>query len=187
MDYEAVLNRGLDLLADGEEDGAERVFQSIIDHLKGRLDKTGADLDRYYYWGRALTAMEEYEQALLKFEKALKIDPGHEPTLWETASIFLHDMERPESAQSLLKEKLLPKSPGNPLYEEALKAAEFLVRLKKSPPPEAGGAKPGKDGKPKEKSAGIGEDEADEEGELRESGDSEGEDWEPDGDFGPKL
>jgi tetratricopeptide (TPR) repeat protein len=146
MDYEATLNQALDLLADGEDRKAERLLQGIIDHLKPRLTGSDADLEQYYFWGRALTAMDEPEQALLKFEKALAIDPSHEPSLWETASIFLHDLDRPESAVALLKEKLLPASPGNAMYAESLKAAEFALRLKKSPPP-AGGKAPDAEGK----------------------------------------
>jgi tetratricopeptide (TPR) repeat protein len=139
MDYETTLNQALDLLADGQDRKAERLLQGIIDHIKARLTGSDADLEPYYFWGRALTAMDEPEQALLKFEKALAIDPSHEPSLWETASIFLHDLERPESAVVLLKEKLLPANPGNAMYAESLKAAEFALRLKKSPPP---GSKP---------------------------------------------
>jgi tetratricopeptide (TPR) repeat protein len=137
MDYETTLNQALDLLADGEEKKAERLLQGIIDDLKPRLAKDDGDLDRYYYWGRALTAMDEPEQALLKFEKVLQLDPEHEPSLWETASIFLHDLDRPESARLLLAEKLLPMSPKNALYEESLRAAEFALRLRKEPPPGA--------------------------------------------------
>lgn len=179
MDYEAALNQSLDLLADGEERKAERALQGIIDHLKGRLDGTREDINRFYYWGRALTAMEEYEQALLKFEKVLNLDPEHEPSLWETASIFLHDLDNPESAQALLSGKLLPKSPGNPLYEEALKAAEFLLRLKKSPPPEAGGAKPRGTG-----GAAVADRKDAADGDAE---DSDGDGWAPDEDMGPKL
>ncbi len=143
MDYEATLNQALDLLADGEDAKAERILQGIIDHVKARLTRTGSDLGFHYYWGRALTAMDEPEQALLRFEKALEIDPGHEPTLWETASIFLHDLDRPESAAALLKENLLPSNPDNPLYVEALRLAEFTLRLRKEPPPGSVGSASG--------------------------------------------
>ncbi|GEM_PF-5301891 len=143
MDYEAVLNQALDLIADGETRKSERLLQGIIDHLKGRLDGTNGDISRYYYWGRALTAMDEPEQALLKFEKVLSLDPTHELSLWETASIFLHDLEKPESAKVLLVEKLLPMNPGNALYQESLRAAEFAARLKKEPPTGTPGTKPG--------------------------------------------
>lgn len=121
-------------MADGEDRKADRMLQGIIDHVKSRMAGTDEDLDRHYYWGRALTAMEEPEQALLRFEKALQIDPDHEGTLWETASIFLHEMERPESARALLADRLLPMSPDNALYRESLAAAEFALKLKKDPP-----------------------------------------------------
>jgi tetratricopeptide (TPR) repeat protein len=134
MDYEITLNQALDLLADGEQRRADRLLQSIIDHAKARLTGSDEDRDRHYYWGRALTAMEEPEQALLRFERALQIDPSHELSLWETASIFLHELDRPESARLLLAEKLIPASPDNALYRESLQAAEFNLRLRKDPP-----------------------------------------------------
>jgi tetratricopeptide (TPR) repeat protein len=134
MDYEASLNQALDLLADGEDRKARQLLQGGVTHVKANLTDSEADLERFYYWGRFLTAMEEYEQALLKFEKALRIDPAHEGSLWETASILLHDMDRPELAKALLAEKLLPLQPANPLYEEALREAEFLLRIRTQPP-----------------------------------------------------
>ncbi|HLP40105.1 MAG TPA: tetratricopeptide repeat protein, partial [Fibrobacteria bacterium] len=78
MDYERSLNQALDLLADGEDKKARTLLQGGVNHVKEHLAGSDADLERYYYWGRFLTAMEEYEQALLKFEKALRIDPAHE-------------------------------------------------------------------------------------------------------------
>ena len=144
MDYESTLNHALDLIADGDQRRADRLLQGIIDHAKARLAGTPEDVDRYYYWGRALTAMDEPEQALLRFERALQIDAAHEPSLWETASIFLHELDRPESARALLAEKLLPMSPGNALYRESLHVAEFNLRLRKEPPdPDGGGAAKG--------------------------------------------
>jgi tetratricopeptide (TPR) repeat protein len=134
MDYEIALNQALDLLADGEQRRADRLLQGIIDHAKARLTGSPEDLERHYFWGRALTAMEEPEQALLRFERALQIDPAHELSLWETASIFLHELDKPESARAILAEKLLPASPDNALYRESLRAAEFALRLRKEPP-----------------------------------------------------
>lgn len=134
MDYETTLNQALDLIADGEDRKADRMLQGIIDHAKARLSGTPEDIDRHYFWGRALTAMEEPEQALLRFERALQIDPEHEGSLWETASIFLHELEKPESARALLAEKLIPMSPDNALYRESLTAAEFALKLQKHPP-----------------------------------------------------
>ncbi len=137
MDYEASLNQALDLLADGEDRKAERALQAIINEIKAHLTGNDADMNRYYYWGRCLTAMDEVEQALLKFEKVLGMDATHEGALWETASIFFHDLDRPESAQPILKEKLLVLYPDNELYQESLRAVEFALRLRKRPPPSA--------------------------------------------------
>lgn len=135
MEYETTLNQALDLLADGEEKKAGKILQSCIDDIKKNLKHTDDDLMRYYYWGRCLTAMEEVEQALLKFEKVLKIDPDHEASLWETASIFFHDMDRPENAEPILAERLLKIDPENELYIESLQAVRFALKLRKSPPP----------------------------------------------------
>lgn len=176
MDYESTLNQALDLVADGEQRRADRLLQGIIDHAKARLAGTADDVDRHYYWGRALTAMDEPEQALLRFERALQLDPGHEPSLWETASIFLHELDRPESARAILAEKLLPLSPSNALYQESLRAAEFALRLRKEPPPTsapAKGAAPRDPAAEKERAAAL-EREADDL--LREAGEDEEED-----------
>ncbi len=135
MDYEATLNQALDLLADGEEKKAGRILQTCIDTIKKNLTGTDSDLIQFYYWGRCLTAMEEAEQALLKFEKALAINPNHEGSLWETASILMHDMERPESAKPILAERLIKLFPENELYQESLRVVEFSLKLRKSPPP----------------------------------------------------
>jgi tetratricopeptide (TPR) repeat protein len=149
MDYEIALNQALDLLADGEQRRADRLLQGIIDHAKSRLTGSDEDRDRHYYWARALTAMEEPEQALLRFERALQIDPGHEASLWESASIFLHELDKPESARVLLAEKLVPLSPDNTLYRESLQLAEFTLRLRKDPPkPAAGAGSAGRKGGP---------------------------------------
>ena len=141
MDYEASLNKALDLLADGEDAKAHRILQAGIDHVKTRLaGKAPAETPPlreeylHYYWGRFLTAMEEPEQALLKFEKALKINPGQEGSLWETASLLLHELDKPELAKRLLSEKLLVLFPANPLYREALAESEFLLRVRQAPP-----------------------------------------------------
>lgn len=134
MDYEASLNQALDLLADEEERKAHALLEAGIKHVKASLNGGDEDLGRYYYWGRFLTAMEEYEQAMLKFEKALRLDPDHEGSLWETASILIHDLDKPDLAKTLLKDKLIPLHPDNPLYIETLKEAEFLLRVKAKPP-----------------------------------------------------
>ena len=132
---EELLNAAMDLMADFRDDEAEELLEKLIARLKSGINATATDADRYYYWGRALTLLEEQEQALLRFENALQIQPEHEGSLWETATLLLYELERPEAAKVILEQKLLVLQPGYPLYEEALKASETLIRLKAKKPP----------------------------------------------------
>jgi tetratricopeptide (TPR) repeat protein len=128
MDAEQALNKAMDLIADFREDEAETTLQALIQALKSDMDATPADADRQFHWGRSLYLLEEPEQALLRFEQALQIRPDHEGALWETVSILLHDLDKPESAKIILEQRLLPLRPNHPLYAEALAAAETLIR-----------------------------------------------------------
>jgi tetratricopeptide (TPR) repeat protein len=130
-DIEELLNKALDLMADFRDDEGEEEINALIQRLKADMDATVGDADRYYYWGRGLSLLEEPEQALLRFEKALQIKPDHEGALWETVTLLLYELERPEGAKAVLVETLLPLRPGYELYEEALAAAHTLIRLQK--------------------------------------------------------
>ncbi len=133
-DIEELLNKALDFMADFRDDEGEEEITALIKQLKSGMDATVGDADRYYYWGRGLSLLEEPEQALLRFEKALQIKPDHEGALWETVTLLLYELERPEGAKAVLEETLLPLHPGYELYEEALAAAETLIRLQKVKP-----------------------------------------------------
>jgi tetratricopeptide (TPR) repeat protein len=126
---EETLNNAMDLLADFRDDEAEEVINKFIGSLKSGIDGTVGDADRHYYWGRGLSLLEEPEQALLRFEKALQINPGHEGALWETTTLLLYELERPEGAKAILEQSLLPLRPGYALYVEALAASESLIRI----------------------------------------------------------
>ena len=131
---EETLNNAMDLLADFRDDEAEEVINEFIGSLKSGIDGTVADADRHYYWGRGLSLLEEPEQALLRFEKALQIKPDHEGALWETTTLLLYELERPEGAKAILEQSLLPLRPGYGLYVEALAASETLIRLQGARP-----------------------------------------------------
>ena len=124
----------MDLMADFRDKEAEAELNNLIARLKSRMNATVIDADRYYYWGRGLSLLEEPEQALLRFEQALQLMPDHEGALWETVTLLLYDLERPEGAKSILEQRLLPLQPGYGLYEEALAASETLIRLKTAKP-----------------------------------------------------
>ncbi|HAO99016.1 MAG TPA: hypothetical protein DCQ83_03110 [Fibrobacteres bacterium] len=127
-EIEELLNGAMDLMADFREDEAEEIINTLIAQLKSKMNSTPEDADRYYYWGRSLALLEENEQALLRFEKALKAKPDHEGALWETTTLLLYELDRPEGAKAILEQSLIPLFPGNELYTEALAAAETLIR-----------------------------------------------------------
>ena len=134
MNGEKALNQAMDLIADFRQSEAEEVLQGLIGDLRDGMDGTVADADRHFCWGRALYLLEEPEQALLRFEQALQILPDHEYALWEMASILLHDLDKPESAKSLLEQRLMRLRPSHPPYAEALAAAETLIRRREGRP-----------------------------------------------------
>jgi tetratricopeptide (TPR) repeat protein len=133
-DPEKILGDAIDLLADGRDAEAEDMLNAFILTLKGSMNGTEADAERYYYWGRALALQEEWEQALLRHESALQLKPNHEGALWETVGILMDALEKPESAKSVLEQRLLPLQPKNEDYLEALASAEALVRRRDGRP-----------------------------------------------------
>ncbi len=127
-DPEEILSDAIDLIADFREEEAAEMLNAFTAALKASMNGSDADAERYYYWGRALEIQEEWEQALLRFESVLRIRPEHEPSLREIAMILLDALDRPESAKTILTEKLLKLNPGYPEYVEALASAEALIR-----------------------------------------------------------
>ncbi len=136
MNYAEILNQAYDAFADSEDKKAERLLQSIMDHLKKNLNGSDEDANRYYYWGLCQTAIEEYEQALLKFETVLQWQPEHEDALWQIASIFIYNMEKPASAKTIVLDKLLKLNPEDERYKEAADWIRFYEKKPKMPPPD---------------------------------------------------
>jgi tetratricopeptide (TPR) repeat protein len=128
VDPEQILSDAIDLIADEREVEAGVMLDAFIATLKGAMNGSDADALRHYYWGRALALMEEWEQALLRYEGALQVDSNHEESLREIAFILLDELDRPESAKAILEERLLKLNPGAPEYVEAVASAEALIR-----------------------------------------------------------
>ena len=134
VDPEKILSDAVDLIVDGREAEAEEMLNAFIAALKGAMNGADADAQRHYWWGKALTLQDEWEQALLRFERALEIDPDHKDALWETATILMDALDKPESAKTILQERLLKLDPGNADYAEALASAETLIRRRDGKP-----------------------------------------------------
>ncbi len=128
MDYEETLKKAYDLIADFEDAEAYELLETCIADIKKTLSGTQKDADRYYYWGLCLSAMDEPEQALLKFELAIGLDPQHESALWEVVSTLLYELDKPDSAKVILEERLLKAFPENEKYQEALRLADLALR-----------------------------------------------------------
>jgi tetratricopeptide (TPR) repeat protein len=133
-DPEQILGDAIDLIVDFREEEAEEMLNAFTAALKAAMNGSDADAQRYYYWGRALALLDEWEQALLRFESALHVLPDHEPSLWETAMILMDELDKPESAKTILQERLLKLKPHNPAYKEALASAEALIRRRDGRP-----------------------------------------------------
>lgn len=133
-DPEQLLSDAIDLIADEREEEAEALINAFTAALKSAMNGSDADAERYYWWGRALSLLDEWEQALLRYESALQINPDHEASLWETAVILMDERDKPESAKTILQERLLKLKPGHPEYTEALASAETLIRRRDGRP-----------------------------------------------------
>ncbi|MEK7392845.1 MAG: hypothetical protein AAB214_09785, partial [Fibrobacterota bacterium] len=98
---------------------------------KLRLLSVGAHrVTALHLWALSLGVMEEWEQALLKYEQILSIEPSDEDALWESAQILLRQLEKPESARTLLSERLLPIS-RLPEYVDALRECEAALGIER--------------------------------------------------------
>jgi tetratricopeptide (TPR) repeat protein len=140
-DPEKILGDAIDLIVDLRQEEAEELINAFTAALKAAMNGSDADAERYYWWGRALSLLDEWEQALLRFEGAIQINPDYEAALWETAVILMDELDKPESAKAILEERLLKLKPGHPDYVEALASAEVLIRRRDGRP-----LKPWKDG-----------------------------------------
>lgn len=133
-DPEQILNDAIDLLADDRQEEAETLLHAFAASLKAAMNGSDADAERWYFQGRALALLDEWEQALLRYESALQVKPDHKEALWETAVILMDELDKPELAKTLLVERLLKMEPGNESYKEALASAEVLIRRRDGRP-----------------------------------------------------
>jgi tetratricopeptide (TPR) repeat protein len=119
----------IDFCADGQDRRAVVLLEKSNQKL--RLLSVGAHrVTALHLWALSLGVMEEWEQALLKYEQILSIDPADEDALWESAQILLRQLEKPESARTLLSERLLPIS-RLPEYVDALRECEAALGIER--------------------------------------------------------
>ena len=130
MDYNSQICIAMDMQADGKDSEAYNILQQCITSIK----KSGQSENLpngFYFWGMCLHLMDEPEQALLKFEKAVQVEPDHEKSLWQITSILFYNQQSAQPALSILENKLLKINPDNPEYLEIL--SDIKSYLKHTP------------------------------------------------------
>ena len=134
MDSEKKISDAIDLMADGKDAEAEKLIKLCLEHFRALSLSGEAVAADHFHWGICLEIQEEFEQALLKYEKALEQDPKHEPALWKIASVLMYDLGKADLAVTILEEKLIPGNPDNQEYKEALvDAKSYLAKAQVKP------------------------------------------------------
>jgi tetratricopeptide (TPR) repeat protein len=128
MDMETLLNQAMNWMAEGRQGEAEILVQSGIDEVQKAIDGTPDDALRHYQIGRMLSVLEEPEQALLRYERALNLLPDHAESLFEMARTLFRDLEKPEMAKTLIEGRLLT-SGNKPEYRELLGEVDATLRM----------------------------------------------------------
>jgi tetratricopeptide (TPR) repeat protein len=118
--FEPLISKSLDLLADDEREEAYCLLQRCIAEAKSNIHNKKEELESYFAWGMCLNIMEEYEQAILKFEKVLQYNREYEDALWQISSILFYNLGKAETAKIILEERLIKQHPDNPLYKNTL-------------------------------------------------------------------
>lgn len=133
MNPNDTISNAIDLMADGENDQAEDLLNDCIAYIKEQI-KSKADSMHYYHWGMCLYILDEFEQAMLKFEKAIEMNPALEDAYWRITSILFYNLQNPESAKTILEQRLLEMNPKNEMYLECFRDIQSVLSRRKENP-----------------------------------------------------
>lgn len=133
LKYKEKINEAIDFYADDNLERFDTLIKEIVKRLKDDLKEIHASDNKdsriiaqiHYTWGFVLALNNEAEQALLRYEEALKNDPKNDEIVWEMVQIFLNQLYTPEPARKLLEERLLKNDPKNQEYKDALVLAKM--------------------------------------------------------------
>ncbi len=127
MIFNEEIGRAIDLIADGKQEEAEFRLQQCIQSIKSNIHKNMHVADCYLAWGVCLSIQEEYQQAVLKFEKVLELEPNHEEALWQIVTTLWYNLASPEAAHSILMKRLIHLYPKKSRYRQLQKEIEHYL------------------------------------------------------------
>ncbi|MGL1901446.1 MAG: tetratricopeptide repeat protein [Fibrobacterales bacterium] len=130
MKFEDEIGRAIELMAEEQHTDAETLFYEIIGMIKAELSHDTHNRELLHQWAICLSCMDEYEQALLKYERIVSIDV-HDKDAWFQICSLLLTLERPQEAEHILEEKLIPLDPENEEYKEALATAKLTLKIER--------------------------------------------------------
>ncbi len=130
MNYHDSLCKAIDTLVLHGSEAAENELIPYFDSLKKELKDSperAREIELLDWWGQGLEVLEEYEQALLKYQRIIEIDWSNKEVLFRMAQLFMHALQKPKHAISILEDKLLKWEPENEEYLNALEEAQLGV------------------------------------------------------------
>ena len=134
MNYHDQLCQAIDLLAQDQDDAAHTLLEQTISEIKRFLPEAVDACPLYLAWGQALELLEEPEQALLQYEKALQSNPDFEEAWAAMATLLIEELDRLEEAATLIQARLLPlESDQHQRYQEMLDRIEIDLRHSAAP------------------------------------------------------
>ena len=110
MNLDFTLNQALEQMANGQEDLAEKTLDAMIQKIKELIKKTPESVF-YLFWARALEVMDENEQAALKYEEAIQLDPRNTDAIWGFANLCLYSLQKPQMTVALIENQLFSIDP----------------------------------------------------------------------------
>jgi tetratricopeptide (TPR) repeat protein len=128
MLYEEKINLAIDLLADDQTTQAESILQEVVGTLVQNPPHSSVAKEHFFTAGFCLELLEEFQQSLLQYEKALQADPSDDDLVWTMVQIMLFQLEQTQTAIAILQDRLLKSQPENEEFLEALRLAQKSVR-----------------------------------------------------------
>jgi len=114
----------------GRFEDAQRILQTILVQHRAQLTD-GEVVDLHHQVGAMAMKLDQTEKALKAFDKALQIDPEHEPTLLDSAELYASAGRFEEAFE--VRNRLIPRLEGDAQFE-ALLAQGALSRDHMSEP-----------------------------------------------------